>query len=220
MWPSSKVECISNHRYWGCVDSALLGTQMHTQTCKPVPLIYSPSTPLQTFSTTLPLFFISVSPPSVIYYFSLFGLLPGLERLPWRQKQIWCRDEKWIIQSEGAMSVCVRVTQCWRVFFAGFNNSWLAIILLIEYLIWIRACVCVYVCECECLSAGVLLWFFVHNLKWHHILFLAQSQPHVDFLHLCAGALSLDRSSCILLWLCFYCALLCGADNMSWFMDC
>lgn len=96
----------------------------------------------------LPLFPFSSSllvPPSVIYYFSLFGLLPGLERLPWRQKQIWCRDEKWIIQSEGAMSVCVRVTQCWRVFFAGFNNSWLAIILLIEYLIWIRACVCVRV---------------------------------------------------------------------------
>lgn len=64
------------------------------------------TSPLLIFSSSPFLFFIYVS-PSLLFIISLFGLLPGLERLPWRQKQIWCRDEKWIIPSGEAVCMCV-----------------------------------------------------------------------------------------------------------------
>lgn len=64
-----------------------------------------------TFCTSFHLFFISVSRP-MLFIISLRSALPGLERLPWRQKQIWCRDEKWIIQSGKAMCVWLCAEEC------------------------------------------------------------------------------------------------------------
>lgn len=86
-----RVYC--DHRYWAVwilVDSAPLGTKMHTQTYK-VFLFHLLSHHFSTsffltFCPSFPLFFISVSRP-LLFIISLCSAFPGLERLPWRQKQ-------------------------------------------------------------------------------------------------------------------------------------
>lgn len=83
--------------------------------------------------------------------------------------------------------------------FGGFHMLWLAVIFLIEYgseYMWTH----LRVILCACGSMGFFGFFWlVHNLIWHRVLFLAQLQLHVGFLHLCAAVVCLYRRLCSLL---------------------
>lgn len=114
------------------------------------------------------------------------------------------REMNYTVGEAVFVCVCVHVrTLAWfraeDRCFGGFHMLWLAVIFLIDPSICERICVwfCVRAVPCVLFFWG--FFWLVHNLIWHHVLFLAQLQLHVGFLHLCAAVVCLYRRLCSLL---------------------